>query len=1695
MRNDIIELYIRARARKSEENYMIGTFDDEILPQIIEWIGDSSNLNISVSLLQRRFSIGYARASKLFDRLKELEIVYEDENSNALNKKYGVNTAKAQEYLLNRDVPSHREKLRDDIQKLSENSQPEYEAALATINAWEENINRFRTSKPMVSYGVERIIKFCNDEEQISSLLASLSPEKQVQAREKITLIREKSAQVIEIVERYNQAAASCGKILRLAQRARDLREQARAKIYDALAGVSGNPNNDAFRNHWTQAATFYSEAEDLLREARLEAQEIANLSPEVESAIGEMGNQREILESISDEIMRTNNAIQLTLKEASSETDEEGESPVIENPGVAEEIVENEGNPISSPKIERPASKKEASMVIVDERGNRYSSVTNEVKLMQNGEPIKDNEGKDIVVHQGFTMTNREEPLIEFSAGDENLGKIISDEEGNYYLQLNAKAIESLPEEVKNNMTEIDGQMLFEIQPSLEGTPSPISIGTKTTNETQVQIKSKDGGTPYTCIIGATGISVKFGESSTRYQPKDAEGQPQIIDLSMSTVAFENMISADGNMIEMEHSKDDAVPPHGIKTHKIPSFMLGTYLEATNDLEEGKTSTSTKVIEGTSLSTFALRLPDPNNEGQMVDYYFINDNSTTPSKTYTLDNGLITPLVKSKEYYYRCRSEEITSGKGKKAKTIKKITEPELVIKRGQYYRSIALPIDENQQLPEEVATALKEWQAFVGKEPLTRQAEGEQKTSLTKAGSGLEIRADLSDTNVTKSLDPKVKGAVLEENQEQEKTIEPPPPPPPQPKKPDPPKTKEIKQKKFDSSWGILAMGLGLFIVLGAIMLAAIAPVFAPILLGIGAAAFVAGGVYYTASGYLSNPFIQVKRQYIEPLKQKEVEENAALQAFQEHDNDRSVSQEESQNAQNGFLQDPIISDILSLFPEDQAEGLKSWLTSEDNIERRDDLSSALEEFMGSTFEFEEEKESKQNEIIQSYLRNADSKLFDDTMLSKLRTQIFGDSSDASKEKLKTTIDKIKSLNEKQRKDAAVRLKTADDISKLSKKDFEELLTSGDGRFSRNAQAIAQRILTGSYSQEQMKKLFSALPSDDARNTLKVAIEKVNNDASLVAMQRQDISTQQKQASMLKTYQTVLTELENSENTRQEVKTAMADYQFASSAQRQEELLFAQFREMGLAPDDPLIKSLRTYASTQPETQRIQSAIEIRNEHLKECDFFDDSAELSMVTMALTNSEASRVVQSYTPNRTIDQQLEDIVSTSVVLGKPLDANSPIGKAYLQQRETQRLLSRLIDPSQGQLISGMVQKEPSDKDVETLRTRLKKSDNKQLSALANVIPEGTLKVISAYYSAGGKLPIEKAFDLFRGKNDNLRRAMQLATHLEAQLGAMEQQGGVKTEKETREKLIQMLKANSSAETDPLKKLTAEQRGKVLEISPSRHAESTIPAVREIVGKETLPDGRTLEQAVEDEVDPDHIKEEVDREEKYRRKSLQRKLGKTFTDKLDKNEHKEEKEFAFLRRKRTKKEEKRAQSTQELSRKAKEAEDYAAREIALLGQAKSKISALEKQMQTEEHSDEYWMDKYKTVQTEIQRLFPDNKKLLTKLKRSPVKDKLSALKKRMEKMKKKQAERVKEAQEAAGSALQNENKKKHINNLISDNSANAFSAFEAVETRRQEENQRQNAAQRETQTEQQEENQAPVSTSEAASSHDAEADN
>ena len=462
-----------------------------------------------------------------------------------------------------------------------------------------------------------------------------------------------------------------------------------------------------------------------------------------------------------------------------------------------------------------------------------RTSTVRNRIQVVdEHGQKVVDGEGNPVTYEQDFSMTSdATAPMMKFTIGQgadkKEVASIIKTNVGGedkYFLKISEAVLANLPEEVKDDIVMVGDQAMLAIDPvEKDGkTIPPVEIDAST-GEMKVHIQAKDGGISYTCNFSATGVKIEYDGKTSDYKPKDAAGNRQIIDVEMSTAAFEDMVKTHFGIFRLQQEKELPADQELLNMNQIPYFLIGTYMEAVKDIteevdngdgttsikekESGTWSSSISVPDGKggsqNMDLLVVRLPDPENGGAPRDYYFAKD---ARGKLYTIDDGKMRPITKGNEgdseHYYRC----YPNAAGE-------VTRAEFCMKVGSYYRKIGLAIGpDKRNLDPAVEAVINELEDFFPSEPLSRQTDAKHETV-----SGRDY--DAGDSTEIKKLDPTVKGHTIEEEEEKEK--DPPPPPPlPKPKKPEFEK-KEVKPPKFTQVPGQAAMVAGLFLILASILL----------------------------------------------------------------------------------------------------------------------------------------------------------------------------------------------------------------------------------------------------------------------------------------------------------------------------------------------------------------------------------------------------------------------------------------------------------------------------------------------------------------------------------------------------------------------------------------------------------------------------------------------------------------------------------------------------------------------------------------------------------------------------------------------------------------------------------------------------------------------------------------------------------
>lgn len=515
----------------------------------------------------------------------------------------------------------------------------------------------------------------------------------------------------------------------------------------------------------------------------------------------------------------------------------------------------------------------------------------------------------------QTFSMVSeRDKPLIDFSNGEKSIAKITQDG-GNLFLTLDNDVVAGLPDEVKEAIS-FAGTNILEINPLADGS-TPVEIdGNK--NEVKVSVKARDGSTKYTCVINALGVQLQYGEHQTTYFSEDPEHSPKILHPAMSTKCFEEMVFNAEGKIKLTGARSEALIANPTK---IPPFMIGTYLQATNpnsdkvrddesvpesEIDSHKTFTS----EDGKCQIFTATVPSTEKPG-FKSYYFWK----TLDAEHPENNKVFAYHVAGSSgnvFTSEVESSTITFNEGEN---------PYVILNRhtGKPLDFI-LPLEsDSPYVPEKYLTMLEEFSGFTGK---TFERSGTSDTkNLAREGSRFSFVADHEDKTETTDMKTRVRGSSLTADMEDEPEVEPPPPP----KKVDeipfvktPKKVVKAKDLKINFDWGVNIMALGIILMLIAMPFA---PAIAAVMAGVGLAVAAGGALLAVNADRLSNPLLKLENYIIDPLTKHERELENEQQAFWENSS-------ELNRAQNKFIvneavmnndENPAVQYLKNIFGEE--------------------------------------------------------------------------------------------------------------------------------------------------------------------------------------------------------------------------------------------------------------------------------------------------------------------------------------------------------------------------------------------------------------------------------------------------------------------------------------------------------------------------------------------------------------------------------------------------------------------------------------------------------------------------------------------------------------------------------------------------------------------------------------------------------
>ncbi len=508
-------------------------------------------------------------------------------------------------------------------------------------------------------------------------------------------------------------------------------------------------------------------------------------------------------------------------------------------------------------------------------------SEVINKIKIKKGEIETK--------LQQKFAMTSASnKPLMTFSVNDKIIGSITN----KLLLNLNEEVVTALPPEVKENLILL-GNATLKIEPTSEGI-SPIEVDTDN-NELKVHVKAKDGNKNYECRINATGVYIKYNDHETSYTPKEVEGNEQGIDITMSTRCFERMLdSKDTNIKLVRTSKSKNI------TTQIPSFMLGTYLEATVQQEE----TTREYDISENFSAFALTLPSK--EGKNT-YHFLKNKEN--GQAFAFHSGSLKPVQSFAIFTTRDENGNVKSP----------YLKLNVGTKANPKYAFIDLPKSNGETAVQseylDAVTQLKDFYDDSVKFPKPESGFSE----IGKDSKGNEIIAEWASSDDERKFDTKLKGKTFTFTVEQgekerspevfnaivenaDKTDEAPIKEPdntpvvtaePISIEADEPVTEEKSgrerlseetpftstpmksvdmskvKSKISPDWGVNMMLAGMVLMLVGLLFA---PAFAAVFAAVGVAVTAGGAWLAVNADRLANPYLKLEQYIIDPLRKKE-------------------------------------------------------------------------------------------------------------------------------------------------------------------------------------------------------------------------------------------------------------------------------------------------------------------------------------------------------------------------------------------------------------------------------------------------------------------------------------------------------------------------------------------------------------------------------------------------------------------------------------------------------------------------------------------------------------------------------------------------------------------------------------------------------------------------------------------------------
>ncbi len=745
-------------------------------------------------------------------------------------------------------------------------------------------------------------------------------------------------------------------------------------------------------------------------------------------------------------------------------------------------------------------------------------STITNSVNI-----------NNERTLKQNFTMTSDNGvSLMSFNNGTDELASIVRDKTNanKLFLKLKDEVLEKFPEQIKNDIFGMGGKKILDIAP-LSDEATPIEIDNKS-GEIRVEINAKDGSKKYICKINAVGIELEYDGNKTSYSSQNEDGSEKAINVTMSSKCFERLISQEDGFIKLKNitANSDKLTPA-----KIPSFMLGTYLDVIdNNNEAGSAPKQTQTIDvNNQIQAFAISLP--RNEGNESYYFWKNEDGDA----YMFNNGHLTrleslALLATTDDEGALKEPYLALGSG---------------LKRGRpVYTYISLPTESKVEnvnspngkstqksikyLPNNYAEIINELYSFTGLTPPEIQ-EGAGTISIGQ-DDGNKIIAEISDSKNEAKFKTKTSSKRFNLTVEEDKQVIPPKPQPrqnipphtnpkpikeqtggPNPKEPTkktlqngigneidpfsptPLKVVDAPKFKLKPEWGSNIMMAG-------ILLMVIAMVFAPaiaatLLLAIGTPLFVGGSWLAVNADRLANPYLDFKHNIIDPLAKHDRELEKAQEAFWENN-------KEINKANNGYEvslaiiendENPNAAFLKELFGDKYEEFI-----SKEGFSAREAFANDLDKLLQQ----EGLTDDKRDEFLKKYFgaTGAFGKAGIDLtteQLNALRNHMFN--ADAP---LNDSLKQIRDLNAAQERLEYAQQKSNGILSNYGEDLFGKILSNKNLSaedlstvVEQNALAFAKHIAyRNDFNEQQINKLLEKLP-EPALTSLQAAISQIEN------------------------------------------------------------------------------------------------------------------------------------------------------------------------------------------------------------------------------------------------------------------------------------------------------------------------------------------------------------------------------------------------------------------------------------------------------------------------------------------------------------------------------------------------------------------------------------------------------------------------